>query len=150
MKPKKPWKEDNARLRRLYLERVPKGMSQAQFGKINGIGSQSMVAQHLNGDRPLTFEAASKYAAGLHCTIYEISPSMGDAISSFLPVLGRPLRHAAVLLLAVLAFIGPTDTSAMAISHNCSYSSPPKYTMIDRIKHFFRSLIFQKLALGRM
>lgn len=127
MKPKKPWSEDNIRLRRLYMERAPKGMSQKEFGRVYGIGTQGMVAQHLNGTRPLTYEAASKYAIGLRCTIYDISPAMGDTIKNdLLPVLGRPLRRAAMVLVSLLALQGSPDVEAAGILHK----QQTQYTML--------------------
>lgn len=89
MKPKSDWSEVHTRLKALYDERAPKGMTQKDFGKAYGIGSQSMVAQYLNGDRPLNFEAAAKFAKGLRCTIHDFSPEMAEALKAdIMPVLG--------------------------------------------------------------
>src|SRR5688572_845879 len=83
------WPDAHARLRRLYQERIPAGMSQAEFGAAYGIGTQGMVWQYLNGYTPLNFEAAAKFARGLRCTIHDISPEMAAALKAdILPVLG--------------------------------------------------------------
>lgn len=144
MKPRKPWADTSARLKRLYQERVPPGMTQKEFGRRYGIGTQSMVSQHLNGERPLTYEAAAKYAIGLRCTIYDISPEMGDSIrNELIPVLGKSLRKAAMLLLALSAGPYGADSEARTILHNQS----PYYTMIDIFNRLLRWLTFQKLTL---
>lgn len=89
MKPSKT-NGTHVRLKRLYSERVPQDMSQEDFGRIYGIGTQGMVSQYLNGIRPLNIEAAAKFARGLRCTIHDISPEMAKALrSDILPVLGR-------------------------------------------------------------
>jgi hypothetical protein len=85
------WNDPHAHvaLKRLYEERVPPGMSQAEFGAIHGIGTQGMVWQYLNGHTPLPLEAAAKFARALRCTIYEISPPMAEALKAeIMPVLG--------------------------------------------------------------
>jgi transcriptional regulator with XRE-family HTH domain len=53
MRPKSPWTHAHVRLKRLYKERIGDSMTQEDFGKRYGIGNQSMVAQYLNGTRPL-------------------------------------------------------------------------------------------------
>jgi transcriptional regulator with XRE-family HTH domain len=81
-------RQANLRLKRLYDARV-RGMNQDEFGAKYGIGSQGMVSQYLTGHRPLNLEAAAKFARGLRCTIYEISPEMAETIRhEILPVLG--------------------------------------------------------------
>lgn len=81
---------DAERLRKLYEDRAPKGMSQAEFGAVYGIGTKAMVWQYLTGYRPLNYEAAAKFAKGLRCTIAEISPEMARKLKAdILPVLGR-------------------------------------------------------------
>jgi transcriptional regulator with XRE-family HTH domain len=99
MRNRNPWAEAHLKLKRLYEERVPPNMTQRDFGKRYGIGSQSMVAQYLNGDRPLNFEAAAKFSKGLGCTIYDICP---DMVEEILPVLGKTWRRAATVLLCLL------------------------------------------------
>ena len=80
---------DAARLKRLYDERAPSGMSQAEFGALYDIGTQSMVSQYLTGHRPLNIEAAAKFAKGLRCKIHEISPEMAKALEhDIMPQLG--------------------------------------------------------------
>lgn len=96
---------DAERLKRLYEERVPSGMSQSEFGSAYGIGNQSMVSQYLTGHRPLNIEAAAKFAKGLRCTIRDISPTMAQALESdIVPMLGeRALKRAMAKMAVVLA-----------------------------------------------
>ena len=110
MKSDRAWANAHLKLSALYWERVPPGMTQKEFGKRYGIGSQSMVAQYLTGARPLNFEAAAKFAKALHCTIFDICPEMAEEIW---PVLGKPLRRAAAILACLLApFFTPSDANA--------------------------------------
>jgi transcriptional regulator with XRE-family HTH domain len=101
---------------------VPPGITQKEFGRLYGIGSQSMVAQLLNGTRPLNYEAAAKFAKGLNCTIYDICPEMGDAIKeNLLPVLGRALRRAAAVLMVLCAALAsPPQADAGILSANAA------------------------------
>lgn len=116
MKPDRRWGQAHIRLKHLYEERCPQGMSQEQFGAEYGIGTQSMVTQYLNGARPLNFEAAAKFAEGLRCTIRDISPEMDTALRErILPALGlKSWRRAAALafLLVVPQFIFPHNSNA--------------------------------------
>lgn len=81
---------DAERLKKLYDARVPEGMSQEDFGKAFGIGSQSMVSQYLSGHRPLNYEAVVKFAKGLRCTIADISPEMAKFVRfELMPLVGR-------------------------------------------------------------
>lgn len=89
MKTQARWPEAHVNLKQLYEERVPTGMTQEEFGSQFGIGTQGMVWQYLNGHRPLNAEAAAKFARGLQCTIYDISPEMAEALKAeIVPVLG--------------------------------------------------------------
>lgn len=119
-KPKSAWSNAHITLKRLYDERIGDGMSQKEFGRRYRIGSQSMVAQYLNGDKPLNYDAAAKFAKALDCTIYDICPEMGDALKlEIFPVLGKALRRAAMFLLCVLLQqFAPSDALAMSTSHN--------------------------------
>lgn len=94
---------DAERLKRLYEDRVPEGMSQADFGQTFGIGTQGMVSQYLTGHRPLNVEAAAKFAKGLRCTIADISPDMARRLrAEIFPVLGRvSIKAALALVLAI-------------------------------------------------
>lgn len=111
---------DSNRLKSLYDQRVPEGMTQKDFGAKFAIGSQSMVAQYLNGTRPLNYDAAAKFARGLRCTIYDISPELAQSLQlEILPFLGKALRRAAILAaLAVLPALSSTHADASA----CFYS----------------------------
>src|SRR4051812_22962698 len=117
---KSNWGDAHSRLKRLYEQRA-QDITQKEFGSRYGIGSQSMVAQYVNGIRPLNYEAAAKFARGLNCTIYDISPEMADAIKEdILPVLGRALRRAAVLAcfaLIPLTSPGTADAAFLRPSH---------------------------------
>lgn len=114
MRPKSPWDNASTRLKKLYDERVPPGMSQREFGRIYGIGSQSMVAQYLNGARPLHFEVAAKFARGLRCHIDDICPEMANSLAiDILPYLRKKLLRRAALLVMALQLGGqPFDANA--------------------------------------
>lgn len=103
MKEPSPYSGAHVRLKQLYEARVPEGMTQKEFGQKFGIGAQSMVAQYLNGDRPLNYDAAAKFAKALRCTIYDISPEMAQSLNEeILPFLGKALRRAAMLATVAL------------------------------------------------
>lgn len=114
------WDGAHVRLKRLYDERAPKGMTQAQFGAKFGLGTKGMVWQYLTGYRPLNFEATAKFAKALGCTIHDISPDMAQTLrDDVLPVLGKALRRAAMVLLTIaLQQLAPSDAYASSIYHN--------------------------------
>lgn len=114
MKPQSPWWNAHTRLKRLYAERVPDGMTQAEFGRLYGIGNQSMVAQYLNGDRPLNYDVAAKFARGLRCKIDDFCPEMVNTLNhEILPYMGKIVRRAAMVLLGfALLQGGPSDAKA--------------------------------------
>ena len=110
MKPTNTARSDaHINLKRLYDERV-KELTQGEFGKKFGIGTQGMVWQYLSGRRPLNVEAAAKFARGLSCTIFDISPEMAEELrQDVVPVLAprswwkKTLAKAATLLIAASA-----------------------------------------------
>jgi transcriptional regulator with XRE-family HTH domain len=114
MKPKNRWPDAHLKLKRLYDERVPQGMRQSDFGKKYDIGTQGMVWQYLSGYRPLNYEVAAKFAKGLACTIYDISPEMAESLNEeILPFLGKALRRAAMLAtVALLPALFPQPSDA--------------------------------------
>lgn len=100
-------------LKKLYEDNVPEGMSQEQFGQRYGIGSQGMVWQYLNGHTPLTVEACARFARGLGVKIEDISPILGDALhKDIIPMLGKKLRRAALLVLCCTAGLLPQEADA--------------------------------------
>lgn len=104
---------DAERLKRLYDERAPKGMSQAEFGRVHGIGTQGMVSQYLTGHTPLNFEAAAKFSKGLRCTIADISPELARQLKmDILPMLGRVSIKSALALMLVIPPSLPSDAQA--------------------------------------
>lgn len=104
---------DAERLKKLYEERVPTGMSQAEFGAKYGIGTKAMVWQYLTGYRPLNYEAAAKFARGLRCTIADISPDMARKLKTdIFPVLGRVSVKAAIALMLAVPPLLPTKAEA--------------------------------------
>lgn len=111
------WTGAHVRLKRLFDERAV--MTQAEFGLKFDIGTQGMVWQYLSGHRPLNYEAAAKFARGLGCTIYDICPEMAESIKDeILPVLGKALRRAAMVLIALAAQqFAPSDGEG-AVLHN--------------------------------
>lgn len=80
--PRKPlasWqKEDAARLKALFDSAALD--TQEDFGLRNGIGSQALVWQYLNGYIPLNLRAALKFARGLGCSVAEFSPTLAAEI----------------------------------------------------------------------
>lgn len=79
-----PWqKDDAARLKKLYNDAGPS--SQDSFGAENGIGSQGMVWQYLNGNRPLNLPAAIKFANGLGVRVSDFSPTLAHHLMSAPP-----------------------------------------------------------------
>lgn len=125
MKPKSPWNGAHVRLKRIYEERIGDSMTQKEFGRSSGIGSQSMVAQYLNGIRPLNYDTAALFAAALRCTIQDICPEMADSLrEKILPVLGKALRRAAMVLLAIgLYQFAPSDARASSAFNIISAAS---------------------------
>lgn len=154
MKPKNPWTDAHLRLKELYEARVPRGMSQKQFGQAYGIGSQSMVAQYLNGTRPLNFEAAAKFATGLRCTIHDISPEMAAALETeILPLVGkvsaaskmawRRLAAKAAMLLLALGIAVPPPLAEAAATAGQFFDLPPRLCiMLNRqLRAFIRAAV---------
>ncbi len=139
MKPNSRWTGAHVRLKQLYEARVPEGMTQKEFGQRYGIGSQGFVGQILNGIRPLNYETAAKFARGLHCTIYDICPEMGDSVKEeLLPVLGKAMRRAAVVLLTALPLSqSPSEVQAGDIYHKHF----PQYTLIDKLMLWLRKFV---------
>jgi transcriptional regulator with XRE-family HTH domain len=137
MKPKNQWASAHVRLKRLYEERVPEDISQRKFGRLHDIGSQSMVAQYLNGIRPLNYEVTAKFARALRCTIYDICPEMADSLrDEILPVLGKSLRRAAACLLALgLAQLTPSDAYAQFDNKKITPASFSKSLSLLHIVH---------------
>lgn len=72
---------DAARLKALFNERK-NGLSQAEFGAKNDIGSQGMVWQYLNGHTALNPKAAAGFAAGLGCKVSDFSPQIAADIET--------------------------------------------------------------------
>lgn len=124
------WPDAHLNLKRLYEERVPRGMTQEEFGATFNIGTQGMVWQYLNGHRPLNLEAAAKFARGLRVTIQDISPEMAAALQrDILPVLGTKMLKAAlakaamVLVFAVPPLIPTPAEAATQILHNVFHNT---------------------------
>ena len=119
------WPDAHIRLRKLYDQRAPKGMSQEEFGAAYGIGTQGMVWQLLSGHRPLSFESAAKFAKGLRCTIADISPEMAEELKrEILPVMGPRawLKAAAKAAMLALLIIPPLLPSKAEAAFNISVS----------------------------
>jgi hypothetical protein len=118
-RPKSPWGHAHIRLRRLYDERIEPVMTQKEFTRLNGFGSQAVVAQYLSGAIPLNYDAAAKFARAMGVTITDICPEMANTLAfDIFPVLGKALRRAAVFVLVLLApgFV-PSDAKSATL-HN--------------------------------
>ena len=142
MRPKSPWTEAHIALKQLWDERIaPTGMSQEEFGEKYGIGTQGMVSQYILGKKPITYDAAAKFAEGLGCSIEDICPEMARTIDAW-PVLRRSLRRRRAAMLAALslipALLSPPRADA-AIYHNASYMLQP--SVIRIACHWLRRLI---------
>ena len=145
MRDRNPMSTAHVQLKRLYDQRVPSGMTQKEFGQNYGIGSQSMVAQYLNGTRPLNIDAAAKFAKGLRCTIYDICPEMGDFLrDDVYPLLGKAMRRAAAY--AVLA-LGLTLLGGF---NNNAISAPLDQSLFNKsmnLIHIVRRWLFDGMTL---
>ena len=128
---------DSERLRKLYAERVPEGMSQEQFGKAFGIGNQSMVSQYLSGHRPLNYDAVGKFARGLRCTISDISPELARRLRvELVPLLGRVSLKAALALVFVgFALIPPKVEAAFGFNINKVHIAFRRWLSYLKIAH---------------
>lgn len=63
----------------MHLKALFDGVNRAKFARDNGFpGGQSMIYQHLTGNRPISLEAAMSYAAGFGCALEEISPRLAQ------------------------------------------------------------------------
>ncbi len=140
-----PQHEAHLTLKRLYEERVQ--LSQAEFGKKYEIGSQSMVAQYLTGKRPLNIEAAAKFARGIGCTIYDISPEMAEALTkSVMPVLApriwwrKNVAKFAMLLLSISPALSPNNAEAG--------SSSSGGRSVYYVKRWFRFLTLRRVVVS--
>lgn len=86
-KPERPtlkdWQRDDAkRLEALWLANgKPAYSSQDVFGRKFEIGSAQMVWQYVKGVRPLNLGVVVKFAKGLNCNVYDISPTLGDELT---------------------------------------------------------------------
>lgn len=144
MKPKSPWGHAHVKLKRLYDERVPEGMTQADFGKLYGVGNQSMVAQYLGGLRPLNYDVAAKFARGLNCTIEDICPEMANNLAmQVLPYLGKKLRRAALLVLALQLGGQPYDANA-SLHNQCGLDNGDK-NLTNSSTYYTFSVLWKKL-----
>lgn len=122
------WPDAHLRLKTLYEERVPSGMTQGQFGARFGIGTQGMVWQYLNGHRPLNVEAAAKFAKGLRCTIQDISPDMAVHLQrDLLPVLGPKILRAALAKAAVIVMVAGAFSPALAPAPSADDNARSEY-----------------------
>jgi transcriptional regulator with XRE-family HTH domain len=130
------------KLKQLYEKRVPKGMSQAQFGETFGIGTQGLVSQYLNGHTALTVEAAAKFAKGLGCKIDDISPEMARRLrQDIVPVLAKVSLKAALALLIAIPPSLPSKAEAAFNNNLVSAMSGYTLALIRRLRLRLASLI---------
>lgn len=138
------WPQAHERLRELYLERVPSGMSQADFGEVYGLGTQGMVWQYLNGYTPLNVEAAAKFAKGLRCTIEDISPEMARTIKAdILSVMRRRVAKVALwVFLALPPFLATPQAEAASFRARFNIS-----THCRRLALWLRTIVLTRCYL---
>lgn len=137
------WPRAHEKLRQLFQERLPDGMTQEEFGELYSIGSQGMVWQYLNGWTPLNIEAAAKFAKGLNCTIADISPEMASEIKEAIVVrLGKTSRRVAMAFVAALSAqaFSPHDAKAQSALHN-AYSAPIDSSKALNVIHIVRQVV---------
>lgn len=147
-KPETRWTNAHKKLKSLYAERIEAaGMSQSEFGKAYGIGTQGMVWQYLNGYRPLSYESAAKFAKGLGCRIGDISPEMAEELAhEVLPQLGLPALKRAVkaaMTAVVLLLVTPqSEDSSAAILHKAILSQEgEKGSFIQRAQYTYARIL---------
>jgi len=75
------WKQDATRLKVLF-EQLSNKLTQEEFGKKYGIGTQSMVSHYLNGKAPLTKRAANQFAIGLGVSVAEFSTLLSGSMAN--------------------------------------------------------------------
>lgn len=57
------------------------GIGKAEFARQHGLkGGDSMISQHISGNRPIGIVAAMRYAKAFGCTAAEINPNIDDDI----------------------------------------------------------------------
>lgn len=141
------WPRAHERLKELFQERVPDGMTQEEFGERYGIGTQGMVWQYLNGWTPLNIEAAEKFAAGLNCTIADISQEMASYIKERIVVrLGKISRRVAALAGAVLSLQFFPSHDAQSALHNQIIGE--RSSQVIDVIHIVRALILAATSLA--
>jgi hypothetical protein len=75
------WQIDDAkRLKRLWEEKRPKGMTQEKFGVEYDMGTQGNVGLYLNGKQKLNLYAVGQFSKLLGVMIDEISPRLADQV----------------------------------------------------------------------
>jgi len=150
VKPESEWYV-SPNLKRLYKERIKaKGISQAQFAEVSGIGSQTLISMLLNRDRSITPQNAVKFCEMLQCTMHEVCPEMAEFMAKeLLPHLGKALRRAAMLAgmsIGALLFGAFDNNGFVATNRENSSAKTTYYTMRDKINRFLRWLLFQNLT----
>lgn len=84
-------KEEAVQLEAKQLaERFKAVANRAAFGREFGI-EQALIYQHLKGLRPISLDAAQRYARGFGCSLEDISPRLAEAAKAALGVL--PSSH---------------------------------------------------------
>lgn len=102
-------KEESARLRAIWDS--TKHETQAVFGEIYGIGSQSAVGQFLRGESPLSQKAARGFAIGLKCNIADFSLRLAREAELAAAVANAPTGHATELARRIQA--APPETARL-------------------------------------
>ena len=72
--------EDARRLKKLWDEKRPKGMTQEKFGVEYDMGTQGNVGLYLHGKQKLNLYAVGQFAKLLGVMIDEISPRLADQV----------------------------------------------------------------------
>lgn len=147
MRPRSSWWGAHKNLKRLYADRIGDEVTYKDFGRRFDLGSASMVAQLLNGDKPLSIDAAGKFAKAFRCNINDFCPEMDDYLrNDIMPFVGKALRRAAVVLAALLfQLFQPSDANAQATSHNYFYG---RYLTVIHIVASRLAAVLRRLVLG--
>lgn len=80
--------DDGRRLGRMFDRlKSDTGMGKAEFSRAFQVpGGPSMISQHISGNRPISLEAVTAYAAGFKCAVGDISPRLAKEIAALTQV----------------------------------------------------------------
>lgn len=104
-------KEEAARLSKIWRDTPHE--TQAVFGEMYEVGTQSAVGQFLRGESPLSLKAARGFATGLGCRISDFSPRLAKEAEQ------------------LSGLVSPPDGPAAELVRRMSTASPDTLAMIE-------------------